>query len=453
MAANDGPVADEFGRAPHRTMWRLSLPVMASLVVEPVAGLVDTAFVERLGSAQAAALGAATALLSSAIWVFNFLGVATQTEVARAHGAADREGAGEVASLSLSLALGIGLAVGLLALPWLDSAARFMGGDAAVQHEATTYLRLRLLGLPAMLGTLSIFGALRGLQQMKVPLRVATVMSAGNLVLDPLLIFGPGPLPALGIGGAAWATVASQWLGLGLGLHALRGQLPLATPRSAARLRTLLVVGRDMVVRTGSLLLLLLLATRAALEGGAETGAAHQALRQVWMLLAFLLDAYAASAQSLIGQAIGAGAAAGAVGKRARRVATVASTWAFATGVLVSLLLLLGQDALGWLLVPASARGHFDAAFLPCALSQPICALSFVTDGIHFGSGEYTFLRNAMLLSTAAGIAGLWALHGLDLDLLAGVWWVTAGWVALRAGFGALRLWPGFGPVWGRRAR
>ena len=85
---------------PHRTLVGLSIPVMASLVVEPLAGVVDTAYVERLGSAEAAALGAATTILSSVIWIFNFLGIGTQTEISHALGGRDTLRAQRMASLA-----------------------------------------------------------------------------------------------------------------------------------------------------------------------------------------------------------------------------------------------------------------------------------------------------------------------------------------------------------------
>ena len=83
---DDGGVADRhpFVLHPHRTVVTLSLPVLLSLVAEPLTGIADTAFVARLGSAPMAGLGVAAVLLSSVFWVFNFLGIGTQTEVARA---------------------------------------------------------------------------------------------------------------------------------------------------------------------------------------------------------------------------------------------------------------------------------------------------------------------------------------------------------------------------------
>ncbi|RMF60374.1 MAG: MATE family efflux transporter, partial [Bacteroidetes bacterium] len=93
-----------FTRRPHRTLIGLSAPVLFSLVAEPVTGLVDTAFVARLGAPPLAALGVGTMVLSSVFWIFNFLGVGTQTEVAQAHGRGDTTHARRMNGLALALA-------------------------------------------------------------------------------------------------------------------------------------------------------------------------------------------------------------------------------------------------------------------------------------------------------------------------------------------------------------
>ena len=86
--------AGSFEARPHRTFLGLAAPVALTLIAEPLVGLVDTAFVARLGAAPLAGLGAGTALLSAALWIFNFLAVGTQTEVSRSLGASDSARAG-----------------------------------------------------------------------------------------------------------------------------------------------------------------------------------------------------------------------------------------------------------------------------------------------------------------------------------------------------------------------
>ena len=76
---------------------------------------------------------------------------------------------------------------------------------------------------------------------------------------------------------------------------------------------------------------------------------------------------------------------------------------------------------------------------------QPINALAFVTDGIHWGTGDFRYLRNAMFVATGAGALGLWAIEAAGIASLLLVWAVTDGWIAIRAAAGMLRVWPGIG--------
>ena len=429
-----------FVRNPHRTLLSLSLPVLLSLIAEPLTGLVDTAFVARLGAVPLAALGVATVLLSSLFWIFNFLGVGAQTEVARADGAGRHAGARDAAGQALVLAAVLGALLAAVAWPFLGAAVVAMGAQGAMGEGAVVYLRIRLLGGPAILVTVAVFGALRGLQDMRTPLWIAVSINALNVVLDALLIFGAGPIPALGIAGAAWATTASQWLGALWALAAVHRRLGFAGSLRWRDAVTLLTVGRDLFVRTGLLIAFLLLATRAATRMGADAGAAHQAIRQIWVFTALLLDAYAATAQSLVSYFLGATRV-----LLARRVAGVACVWGLGTGALLTLAMLLGEHWVAVLLVPAGAQGVFAAAWLPAALAQPLNALSFVTDGIHWGTGDYRYLRNAMLIATGLGLLGLFSLPANSPQGLTAVWVVTAGWIAIRCAFGIARVWPGIG--------
>jgi MATE family multidrug resistance protein len=428
-----------FVRAPHRTLLGLALPVLLSLVAEPLTGLVDTAFVARLGSIPVAAMGVAITLLSSLFWVFNFLGIGTQTSVARSLGSGDRESAREAATTAAVTALLLGVLVSLLAWSWLDALASFMGANDEVREEAVAYLQIRFVAAPAVLATLAAFGALRGLQDMRRPFWIAASLNLLNVALDWILVFGAGPIPALGLRGAAWGTTVSQWFGAVWALAAARSALGGAAGVRAGDIRRLFVVGRDLAMRTALLLLFLLLATRAATRLAPEAGAAHQAIRQIWMLGAFVLDAFAASAQSLVGYFLGAGER-----KLARRVASVACSWALGVGGVLAVLFVAAEPAIAWLLVPTEARATFAAAWLVAALAQPLNALSFATDGIHWGAGDYRYLRNVMLLATATGALLLAMTSSGPTGFLA-VWLATDFWIAVRATFGVLRVWPGIG--------
>ena len=434
------PQKHPFLNSPNRTLFFLATPVLISLIAEPVTGLVDTAFVSRMGSVSLAALGVGTMSLSSIFWIFNFLGIGTQTEVSHFLGRQDLAGATRISSLSVILGVAIGLllvAVGLLSAPLVAS---LMGATGEVHRQALLYIQIRLFGAPAVLVSIAAFGALRGLQDMHTPLYVAVLINAVNIVLDVLLIFGFGPIPAMGVAGAAAASAASQWIGAVWLSVALYRRLGLPDRLHVFELKKLLQIGGDLFIRTGLLTLFLLLATRTATRIGPEAGAAHQAIRQVWVFTALFLDAFAIAGQSLIGyfkgsQMIG----------QARRVAFFVCLWSFATGCLLSLLMWFGQAvAIRWF-VPVAAAGIFVPAWQISTVSQPLNALSFATDGIHWGTGDYRYLRNVVFMATFCGAAVLIAVDADRPGHLTWIWIITGGWIFIRALLGMLRIWPGIG--------
>ena len=434
------PPRHPFEARPHRTVLALSLPVLVSLVAEPLTGLVDTFFVKELGTVPLAALGLAVILFSSVLWAFNFLNIGTQTEVATAEGAGRHERAREVFGTAVALAFVLGVALALLCWPAVEAGARFMGADGAMVRDAAVYLRIRLLGAPATLVMMASFGTLRGLQDMRTPLAIAVGSNLLNVGLDAVLIFGFGPVPALGIAGAAWASTAAQWTAAlwGAGVAVRRLGVP-----DRVRVRealSLFVVGRDLFVRTGLLIGFLILGTRVATQAGAETGAAHHAIRQVWTFLAFLLDAYATAAQSLVGWFLGAGSPA-----QARHVAAVTCGWGVATGLVVAGVMVLAEDAIAAAFVPDAARATFATAWWIAACAQPLNAFAFVTDGILWGAGDYRYMRNGMIAASGLGAAALLAIDVDGADVLVAVNLVIVAWIAVRSVVGLLRVWPGVG--------
>ncbi len=432
--------AIRFLTAPLRTFFSLWVPVLFSIVAEPVTGLVDTAFVARLGTDAMAALGVGTMLLSGTFWIFNFLGVGTQTEVSQALGRQAMDRGVRIGSLAVLLAFGAGLVLVALAWMFAGPAATAMGAGEAVHRQAVLYIRWRALGAPAVLLTVTGFGILYGLQDMRMPLAIAVAVNALNILLDWLLIFGPGPLPAFGIAGAAAASAVSQWVGAAWALHRVRHRLGFTRRIQWGDLRRLMQVGLDMFLRTGALTLFLLIATRAATRLGPEAGAAHQAIRQVWVFTALFLDASAITAQSLIGWFVGSGRIADA-----RRVAGVVCVWSLAMGALLAAVMLGSRQTVARLLVPLPAQALFFPAWAAAAISQPIGALAFVTDGIHWGTGDFRYLRNAVLLATACGGLGIFMLTAGQPEMLTAIWWITLLWISIRAAAGLLRIWPAIG--------
>jgi len=379
-----------------------------------------------------------TIALSAIFWVFNFLGIATQTEVASAEGRSDLDERARHAGLAMTLALVLGFLVALLLLPATPVIASMLGASGAIEGAAVSYIQIRWLGAPAVILVVAGFGALRGIQDMKSPLWIAAGVNLINVVLDWLLIFGRGPFPAMGIEGAALASVIAQWIGAIAILVVVYIKLG-ATPHFHFRgARRLFRSGFDLFIRTGMLTLFLLIGTRQATRIGAEAGAVHQAIRQIWMLAALFLDAFAVTGQSLVAFFLGTSDR-----YLARRVAGTVCLWSIVTGSVLGILFWAGSDEVASMLVPPAALALFRGPWIAALVALPVNALAFATDGIHWGTGDFRYLRNATSTATLVAGAALLFVHPDTENGLLWIWVITAGWILIRALFGMIRIWPG----------
>lgn len=435
---------DRFVEHPHRTFFALSVPILGSLIAEPLTGMVDTAFVASLGVEALAALGVGTMVLSALFWALSFLGVATQTRVATFVGSGDRDGrsgraAARMCLVAVVLAVVLGAAVATVGMPLAGAASRAMGAEARVADLAEVYLRLRLVGAPAMLACFAAFGALRGAHDMRTPLWIAGGMNGLNLVLDPLLIFGHGGLPAMGVSGAALASTVSQWVGASWATIAAFRRLGRPDGFDWRLARGLLGAGVNLFLRAVCLNGFLILGTWKATLIGAGSGAVHQVVRSTWFFNALFMDSFAISAQSLVAHFLGTGER-----NQARRVAGVTCKWSCGAGAALGIAMVAMERLVSRLYIPPVAAELFPVPWRIAALTQPISGLTFGTDGVHFGSGDFKFLRNAVLAALVAGaVLLLWA----DPDspgALNLVWWSFTVWTSVRAAVGTLRVWPGF---------
>ncbi len=419
-------------RAPEdREIAALALPALGALAADPIVSLIDTAWVGRLGAAPLGALGVASAVFAVAFFIFNFLAYGTTPLVAGAEGRRDRAAAQRIVAMALRVAVVGGIA-GVLVLeaatgPILD----LMGAGPEVIDDATAYLRIRALSIPAVLIVLVGHGAFRGRHDTKTPLVVTLAINAVNLVLDPILIFGAG----LDVAGAAVATVVAQWLGAAWFVVLLRRRFGVAlrTPIVSAELRSFLNAGRDLAIRTGALLTVITLSTAVAARISTTAVAAHQVVLQIWVFLALVVDALAIAAQAMVGRRLGA-----ADGAAARRVSNRLLELGFLVGIVAGAVIAALYGVLpGFFTNDAAVEQAIRGVYWFVVITQPLNALVFVWDGVVIGAADFRFLAVAMVLSGVAAVAVLLSVLPLEAGL-AGVWW---GMVVLMVGRLASMVW------------
>lgn len=431
------------GRSPHdRAIAALAIPALGSLVADPLLSLVDTAFVGRLGTDALAALGVSAAVFGIAFFVFNFLEYGTTSEVAKAVGRHDGAAAGRAVVTALGLAVVCGAAVSAGLIVAAPRLIRLFGGNPEVVALGATYVSIRALAAPAVLFVRAANGALRGFQDTTTPMVVAIAINALNLALDPLLIFGFG----MGIAGAAWATVIAQWCAAGAFFVIFRRRMDRygieAVRPVAGEVRRFLRVGRDLVIRTASLLATFTLATAVAARVSNLAVAAHQVLSQLFLLMALALDALAIAAQALVGLHVGANR-----GEDARAVADRLLVLGIGVGVVLSGVLAAIASALpGWFSADPEVHAAIGSAYWILVGLQPLAAVVFVWDGVFIGLGDFRFLARAMVVSAivAGGALALVVPFGLGL---AGVWWGLLLFLAVRALTLGWRRWAARSPL------
>jgi putative MATE family efflux protein len=305
-----------------------------------------------------------------------------------------------------------------------------IAGSHDIAHAALPWLRIAIMGAPAILVSLAGNGWLRGVQDTARPLRYVIAGFGLSAVLCPLLVYGWLGLPRMGLAGSAVANLSGQWLAAMLFVRALLAEgTPVRVDGHA--LRAQLVLGRDLLVRTLAFQACFVSAAAVAARFGAAAVAAHQVVLQLWNFLALVLDSLAIAAQALVGAALGAGdeALATATARRVTVWSAVAASglavvFACGAGVLPRL---FTDD--GSVLAAVGVPWWFMVAQLPLA------GIVFALDGVLLGAGDAAFMRTATVVSALVGfLPPIWLALRFDWGL-AGIWSGLSAFIVLRLMF------------------
>ena len=407
-----------------REAWRLAWPLILSNLSVPLLGIADTAVVGHLPAPHylgAVAIGALS--FNVLYFVFGFLRMGTTGLTAQAYGRDD----GEELRAGLGRALLLAGLIGLLLLvagPGIRSLAGVIfAPDPLVGAELDSYLRVRLLGVPAGLANLVLLGWLLGMQNARGPMILLIATNGVNIGLDLLFVLGFG----WGVAGVAAATVVAEYGGAALGLWLVvrrLGHLPgawswAALGRRAAFVR-LLAVNRDILLRSLSLEAAFLTFTALSSRQGEIVLAANAVLLNFLTFAAFGLDGFAHAAEAMVGRYAGAGSRAGLRAATAANLVLALGLAAFLAlgfgiGGRPAIRLMTGLEA-----VRASAL-----VYLPYVIAlPPVAVWAFLFDGVFIGATRTAEMRNGMALALAVFLLAAWTLmpslgnHGLWLAML-----------------------------------
>lgn len=391
-------------------IWALAWPLILSNLTQPLLGLVDTALLGHLPSQQylgASAVGAS--IISLLFWGFGFLRMGTTSLVSRALGGGRRHRAYRYFGQHFSIAVVIAVLLLLLAPLLLPAAVAAMQASADVSALAHSYAQIRLYAAPAALVNYVLIGWFIAAQNTRLPLYTLIVTNAVNVVLDLLFI----NLFDWRSDGAAWASVASEYLGLGLGVYFFVRYWPLKCSlnwRSLLPRAELIAVNRHLFIRTMALLFTLLFFTAQGARLGDNLLAANAILLQLVHLVSYGLDGLAHATESLAGAAKGA-----ANGVQQRRILRRVLLWGGWIAVAISGVFWLAQAPISALFSDLQSVLETLHDFYFWAVVLPLVSVgAYIYDGFFIGIGHTKTMRNTLLFSV--------------FMVFLPVWWATLSW-------------------------
>ncbi len=304
-------------------------------------------------------------------------------------------------------------------IAWVAFAA--MDATPAVTEAARRYFDIRIWAAPFTLVNYVVLGALIGRGRTDIGLVLQILINLTNVAFNVILVTAFG----LGVRGSAFGTLGAEALGTLVGLPVLfysygpHWRVPWRLVRDRAKLRHLVGINRDIMIRSAALVFAFAFFTAQGARGGDVALAANAVLMNLFLITAYFLDGFATAAEQMCGQSLGARDEIGF-----RRTVTLTSLWcvAFSTGA--SALAFIGGGGFIDIVSTNDAVRQFARAFLPYAALTPLFgALAFEFDGVFVGATWTRDMRNLMLAALAFYFAVFlalrpWGNHGLWIALL-----------------------------------
>ena len=419
----------------HRRVLNIAVPIVLSNATVPILGTVDTAVVGQMGlAAPIGAVGIGAIILTALYWVFGFLRMGTTGFASQALGRGDLPEGAAILSRALGIALMAGLAIIVLQRPLFLLSFLVSPASAEVESLARSYMGIRVWSAPALIAIYAITGWLIAAERTRAVLAIQLWMNGLNIALDLWFVLGF----EWGVEGVALATLIAEWSGAALGLWFCRAAFQTPAWRDWSRVTDPTKLSRFAQVNSDILLRSLLLQAIfvSFLFFGARFGDVTLAANHILLLFlnitAYAMDGLAFSAETPVGQALGAGRRAAL-----RRAAVLTSIWGFGVGLVLAVVFLVAGGAIIDIMTTAPEVRAAARIYLPYMILAPILgAAAWMLDGIFIGATRTADMRNMMFISAVIYFAAVLALmpalgnHGLWVGFLISfvARGVTLGW-------------------------
>lgn len=417
---------------------RLALPAVGMMGVHFTFNLIDMFWVGRLlGPAALAAVSTGGFFVWIVLSLAEMMDVGLVAVAARRHGQGLPLQAATAAAGAVAAGLAVGAVTAVLGLLVTDTLFSVMRVPAEVAVLGRSYLHVWLLGAPLVFGFFALEAAFRASGDTRTPFLVLAISVALNAVLDPLLITGAGPLPALGVGGAAAASVMVRGLAFlfGLVVALRRGLLAWRAPDWRA-VPTVLRIGAPLSLAGVLLSLIYVWLTRYTAQFGTAALAALGIGHKMEGLGFIAITGFALSAGAMVGQNLGAGHE-----DRARRAVWLTVGYCLVVTMTTAALFLAAPRALVGLFTTDVAVIDAGALYLRIiSIAQIGQTFELIFEGALAGAGYtlWPMVASTGLTALRIPLAAWWS----GAFGLVGIWWALSLTAASR-GVAMMLFWRG----------
>nr|WP_289707215.1 MATE family efflux transporter [Enterocloster clostridioformis] len=407
------------------SLTELALPIMATSLVQTAYNLADMAWIGMVGSDAVAAVGAAAMYtwLSSGVAALARMG--GQVKSAHAYGEGNRREAVQYGKGALQLALVLAAAYGIITNLFAGPLIGFFHlNSSLVVKDAIVYLRIACgLILFAFIGQ-TLTGLYTASGNSRTPFVANCIGMGANIVLDPLLIFGLGPIHGMGVAGAAVATVTAQFivsLVLVISMRkdpVLAAQMRIWIPTPLSNIKTMVRIGFPAAIQSMLYCGISMFLTRFVTAWGDTAVAVQRVGGQIDSISWMTADGFGTAINAFVGQNYGAGNL-----KRVKKGYMTASAIMFIWGIFTTCLLIFGAAPIFSLFIHEPEVIPAGADYLRIiGFSEMFMCVELMTVGALSGMGKTMEASVITIILTTARIPLAVILGGTALGLN-GIWW------------------------------
>lgn len=404
---------------------KLAVPIMATSMVQMAYNMIDMIWIGRIGSGAVAAIGAAGMYMWLANGVSTLSKMGGQIKVGQSLGAGNKKEAGEYATSAIQLALIYGFIVSFIILIMANPFIRFLGLNGTdVIADGIIYLKIVSIGILFTFINQVLTGIFTAMGNSSIAFRATAVGLVVNIVFDPVLIFGFGPIPALGVAGAAIATVMAQAVVMILFIVACRkdqvlfNQIKILSKPNTKDMRQITKIGLPVSIQSMMFTGISMIISRLVAGFGDQAVAVQKVGSQIESISWMTAEGFSAAVNSFVAQNYGAGNH-----SRVKKGYKVSMLVVIAWGIFCTVLLVFLPGPIFRIFIQEKEVLPMGINYLRIlGISQLFMCMEIATQGAFGGMGR-TIPPSIVSITLSVSRIPLAMLLSMTVLGLSGIWW------------------------------